>query len=71
MEKFRSIQRNKLHHYIPYRGSQGPENPWLLIPFVNQWFNVIDIRKVKAEVEYLNPYKTSRLGGYILNHHKN
>jgi hypothetical protein len=56
MEKFRCTQREKLHYYIPDNGSKASENLWLLIPFVNQWFNVIDIRKVRAQVEYLNPY---------------
>jgi hypothetical protein len=56
MEKFRCIQRDMLHYSNPDNGSKTSKNPWLLIPFVNQWFNVIDIRKVRAQVEHLNPY---------------
>jgi hypothetical protein len=55
MEKFRCTQRDKLHYYNPDKEAHNPENPWLTIPFVNQWFNPIDFRKVRAEVEYLNP----------------
>jgi hypothetical protein len=57
MEKFRCTQRDKLHYYNPDRETHGPEFPWLLIPFVNQWFDLVDLRKVRAEVEYFNPYK--------------
>jgi hypothetical protein len=57
MEKFRCIQRDNLHYYNPERKNSNDEEFWLLVPFVNQWFNLIDLRKVKSEVEYLNPYK--------------
>jgi hypothetical protein len=57
MEKFRCTQRDRLHYYNPVKNQQGPENPWLLVPFVNQWFNLIDLQKNRAEVEYLNPYE--------------
>jgi hypothetical protein len=56
MEKFRSTQRDKLLYYNPDQRGDNPENPWLLIPFVNQCFNLTDIRNVRVEVEYLNPY---------------
>jgi hypothetical protein len=57
MEKFRCTQRSKLHYYTPERKNLDTENPWLLIPFVNQWFNLIDLRKITADLEYLNPYE--------------
>jgi hypothetical protein len=57
MEKFRCIQRNNLHYYNPDRTNFNYKEFWLLVPFVNQWFNLIDVRKIKAEIEYLNPYK--------------
>jgi hypothetical protein len=58
MEKFRCTQRDRLHYYNPERKIQGPENPWLLIPFINQWFNLIDLCKIRSQVEHLNPYQT-------------
>jgi hypothetical protein len=57
IKKFRCTQRSKLLYYNPARNLTEPENPWLLIPFINEWFNLIDLQKVKAEVEHLNPYQ--------------
>lgn len=57
MEKYRCIQRDNLHYYNPDRTTSNAEEFWLLIPFVNHWFNLVDLRKVRAEVEYLNPYE--------------
>jgi hypothetical protein len=68
---FRCTQREKLHYYQTDNGSKAAENPWLLLPFANQWVNMIDIRKVKAQVEYLNPYVHLEFGGSIQSHLKN
>jgi hypothetical protein len=57
MEKFRCTQKDRLHHYIPDRKVSLDQEFWFLIPFQNQWFNLIDIRKIKSEIEYLNPYE--------------
>jgi hypothetical protein len=61
MEKFRCTQKSKLHYYNSDKQSSITEGYWLLIPFENQWFNLIDLRKVKAEAEYLNPYEALQI----------
>jgi hypothetical protein len=57
MEKFRCTQKDRLHYYIPDRKASLDQEFWFLIPFQNQWFNLVDIRKIKSEIEYLDPYE--------------
>lgn len=56
MNKFHCSQRDKLLYYHPDQKSTDLKTPWLLISFVNHWFNLIDLRKIKSEIEHLSPY---------------
>jgi hypothetical protein len=46
MEAFRATLRNKGLYYVPDRKEALTDQNWLLVSFVNQWFNVIDLRSV-------------------------
>jgi hypothetical protein len=43
--------------FVVHRKGSLDQEFWLFIPFQNQWFNLIDIKKIKSEIEYLNPYE--------------
>jgi hypothetical protein len=61
MNCFLSTQRNKFLHYVPDRDLLNGNEPWLLVRFKNQWFNTIDLRKILADLDYLNPYPDLQL----------
>jgi hypothetical protein len=61
MDSFRSSQRNRLLYYVPDKEHLSKDDPWLLISFENQWFNVIDLRDILKSLDHLNPYENLRL----------
>lgn len=57
MDQLRLKQRDKILYYMPDKDHLTENEPWLLISFEHQWFNLIDIRSILHSFEYLNPYK--------------
>lgn len=57
------VDRNPANYYLP--SQEQREAPWLLVKFVNQWFNVIDLRIILRETRNIALSKLCNFGGYI------
>lgn len=53
------VDRNPDHYYVPSVDQE--DTPWLLVSFVNQWFNVIDLKSILKENQEYCPFEALQL----------